>query len=103
MMMNSINNFKIVCNVYVILKCIYVRFYTDTIVINLSRMFSTIIVVYDTIHFNISKIRKLSGVKKKINRIFLELNSLFMWMIKIGFCKKFIIFQIFLFFFQNIH
>ena len=51
-------------------------------------IFSLIIWNYDKFDDNIQKIRKLSNKNSLFNIMFLEINSMYLYIKKIGLCKK---------------
>jgi hypothetical protein len=83
-----ISKFKIVIKIYLIFKS-FKQFYTHKEFTNkLSKLFSLIIWNYDKFDDNIHKIRKLSNKNSLFNIMFLEINSMYLYIKKIGLCKK---------------
>jgi len=87
----KIDDYKQLCNLYILIKHINITLnkgISDNIHILTTKIFSKIISIYDEIDNTIFKIRKLSSNKKTINLFFMELNSMFVYIKKIGFFKK---------------
>jgi hypothetical protein len=85
---NLIEKFKIIINLYLIFKS-FKYFYSHFDYTNrLSKLFTLIIDNYDVIDIHIYKIRKLSNKNTAFNYIFLHLNSIYLYIKKIGLCKK---------------
>ncbi len=80
--------FKIILQLYLIFKSFVYLYINNEYITKLSKLFSLIITNYDEIENNIHKIRKLSNKNTLFNMIFLELNSLYLFIKKNGFCKK---------------
>ncbi len=85
---NQIEKFKIIINLYLIFKS-FKYFYSYFDFTNrLSKLFSLIIYNYDQVETHLYKIRKLSNKNTSFNFIFLQLNSIYLYIKKIGLCKK---------------
>lgn len=87
----KINEYKQICNLYVIIKHISINInlnISNDIHIFIVKIFSKIIATYDSISSHIFKIRKLSNNKQPITLFFMELNSMFIYIKKIGIFKK---------------
>ena len=84
----DIQNYKILCEIYIILKTINLKFNDNEFIFKICKLYSIIILIYDNIHDNLSKIRKLSNNKTEINKLFLELHCTYLYLKKIGIMKK---------------
>jgi hypothetical protein len=87
----KINDYKKICDIYVLIKHININIntlLTNKIHIITCKIFSLVIEIYDSIYSNIFKIRKLSNNKCSINLFFMELGSMFIYIKKIGYFKK---------------
>jgi hypothetical protein len=100
---SDIIKYKIACETYIILKTINLKLYNKSIpesqdiqelpksgefTLKLCKLYSIIILIYDNIHDNLLKIRKLSNEKTEINKLFLLLMSTYLSIKKIGIFKK---------------
>lgn len=92
---DSINNYKNICDIYIILKSIIISYddlndnLNDNIIIkDMTKLYNYIISLYDKINDNVYKIRKLSNKKSDVNILFLELNCIYIYIKKISLCKK---------------
>ncbi len=79
---------KLSINIYILFKSFTIYYLNKDYCIKLSKLFSLIIYNYDQIEKHTYKIRKLSNDNTEFNKIFLELNSIFIYIKKIGLCKK---------------
>lgn len=87
----KIDEYKQICDMYVIIKHININFNSYLNHKNhllTCKIFSRIVEVNDSIYTNMFKIRKLSSNRQSINLFFMELGSLFVYSKKIGFFKK---------------
>jgi hypothetical protein len=84
----DIKNYKILCEAYIILKTINIRFQDKDSIIRICKLYSIIIFIYDNIHDYLSKIRKLSNNKSVINKLFLDLHCTYLYIKKIGISKR---------------
>ena len=85
---SQISKFKIIIKIYLIFKS-FKQLYSQTEFTNkLSKLFSLIIWNYDKIDISIQKIRKLSNKNSQFNIMFLEISSIYLYIKKIGLCKK---------------
>lgn len=84
----NINIFKELINTYLILKYIKFLKWNDEYIYEYIKIFENIIYIYDKIEDSIDKIRKLSSSTSSNSKYFKELNSLYLYMKKIGLCKK---------------
>lgn len=87
----KINEYKQICNLYVLIKHININInqsLDNNIHVVIVKIFSKIITIYDSIDSNIFKIRKLSNNKQPITLFFMKLNSMFVYIKKIGIFKK---------------
>ncbi len=79
---------KMSIHIYFLFKSFTIYYLDSTYSNKLSKIFSLIIYNYDEIEKNITKIRKLANDTTNFNKIFLETNSILIYMKKIGLCKK---------------
>ena len=79
---------KLSFGVYILFKSFTIYYLNQEYSIKLSKLFCLIIWNYDQMEKHINKIRKLSNGQTEFNKIFLELNSIFIYVKKIGLCKK---------------
>jgi hypothetical protein len=86
----AIQQLKLLINIFIILRCIKFMLVQlpNNFFIKIVKLYSLIIYNYDEIDININKIRKLSNNYTLTNKIFMELNSLYLYIKKIGFLKK---------------
>ena len=86
----SINKYKSLIEIFQIIKVIGIKFYSDDkkFILWIISYFSSIIEIYDLIQSNQYKIRKLSNSKSNLAKLFLILNSTYIYVKKQGFLKK---------------
>ncbi len=84
----NINIFKELINIYLILKYIKLLYWNDKFILEYIKIFEYIIYIFDKIEDSIDKIRKLSNSSSVSSKCFKELNSIYLFMKKIGLCKK---------------
>ena len=85
----NIENYKTVCNIYLILKTIIIYYHPKNIILNICKIFCYIIDIFDLINDNLNKIKKISyDTNFIINKYFLELYSHHIFLKKSGFIKK---------------
>ena len=88
----NIENYKIICNIYLILKTIIIYYHPKQFILNICKIFCYIIDIFDLINDNTNKIKKISyDTNFVINKYFLELYSHHIFLKKSGFVKKDII------------
>ena len=83
-----INDYKKILNIYLIAKSFKFLYGSFEYIIKLAKLFSLIMYLYDSVDIHIIKIRKLGNKKSVFNIVFLHLNSTFIYLKKIGLCKK---------------
>jgi len=87
-----IENYKIICNIYLILKTIIIYYHPKQFILDICKIFCKIIDIFDLISDNTNKIKKISYDSSFIiNKYFLELYSHNIYLKKTGFVKKDII------------
>ena len=85
----NIENYKIICNIYLILKTIIIYYHPKQFILNICKIFCNIIDIFDLISDNTNKIKKISYDSNFIiNKYFLELYSHNIYLKKTGFVKK---------------
>jgi hypothetical protein len=84
------DNYKILLEIYIIFKYIIFKLYSNIIEYNtkLTILFSYIITIYDLFDKYICKIRKLSISKSELNKLFLKMNIIYIYIRKRGYLKK---------------
>ena len=88
----NIENYKIICNIYLILKTIIIYYHPKQYILDVCKIFCYIIDIFDLISDNLNKIKKISyDTNFVINKYFLELYSHHIFLKKSGFVKKDII------------
>ena len=88
----NIENYKIICNIYLILKGISIFYNPINYILNICKIFCYIIDIFDIINDNLNKIKKISyEYTFIINKYCLELYSHHVYLKKNGFLKKDII------------
>ena len=88
----NIENYKIICNIYLILKTIIIYYHPKQYILDVCKIFCYIIDIFDLISDNLNKIKKISyDTNFIINKYFLELYSHHIFLKKSGFVKKDII------------
>ena len=86
---SNIENYKIICNIYLILKTIIIYYHPKQFILNICKIFCNIIDIFDLISDNTNKIKKISYDSNFIiNKYFLELYSHNIYLKKTGFVKK---------------
>ena len=84
-----IENYKIICNIYLVLKTIIIYYHPKKFIFDICKIFSRIIDIFDIISDNTNKIKKISYDSSFIiNKYFLELYSHNIYLKKTGFIKK---------------
>ena len=85
----NIENYKIICNIYLVLKTIIIYYHPKQFILNICKIFCYIIDIFDLISDNTNKIKKISYDSSFIiNKYFLELYSHNIYLKKTGFVKK---------------
>jgi hypothetical protein len=85
----NIENYKIICNIYLILKTIIIYYHPKQYILDVCKIFCYIIDIFDLISDNLNKIKKISyDTNFVINKYFLELYSHHILLKKSGFVKK---------------
>jgi hypothetical protein len=85
----NIENYKIICNIYLILKTIIIYYHPKQFILDICKIFCYIIDIFDLISDNNNKIKKISYDSNFIiNKYFLELYSHNIYLKKTGFVKK---------------
>jgi hypothetical protein len=85
----NIENYKIICNIYLILKTIIIYYHPKQFILDICKIFCYIIDIFDLISDNTNKIKKISYDSNFIiNKYFLELYSHNIYLKKTGFVKK---------------
>jgi hypothetical protein len=85
----NIENYKIICNIYLVLKTIIIYYNPKQFILNICKIFCYIIDIFDLISDNTNKIKKISYDSSFIiNKYFLELYSHNIYLKKTGFMKK---------------
>jgi len=85
----NIENYKIICNIYLILKTIIIYYHPKKFILDICKIFCYIIDIFDLISDNTNKIKKISyDTNFIINKYFLELYSHNIYLKKTGFIKK---------------
>ena len=88
----NIENYKIICNIYLVLKTIIIYYHPKQFILDICKIFCYIIDIFDLISDNTNKIKKISYDSNFIiNKYFLELYSHNIYLKKTGFVKKDII------------
>ncbi len=85
---NNIEDYIFITEIYLIFKSMSFLLISGKPVIKISKLFSHIMKIYDTIENSIYKIRKISNNLNDFNKIFLSVLSHHIFMKKNGFCKK---------------
>jgi len=84
-----IENYKIICNIYLVLKTIIIYHHPKQFILDICKIFCYIIDIFDLISDNTNKIKKISyDTSFIINKYFLELYSHNIYLKKTGFIKK---------------
>ncbi len=84
-----IENYKIICNIYLVLKTIIIYYHPKQFILHICKIFCYIIDIFDLISDNTNKIKKISYDSSFIiNKYFLELYSHNIYLKKTGFVKK---------------
>lgn len=85
----NIENYKIICNIYLVLKTIIIYYHPKQFILDICKIFCYIIDIFDLISDNTNKIKKISYDSSFIiNKYFLELYSHNIYLKKTGFVKK---------------
>jgi hypothetical protein len=85
----NIENYKIICNIYLVLKTIIIYYHPKQFILDICKIFCYIIDIFDLISDNTNKIKKISYDSSFIiNKYFLELYSHNIYLKKTGFMKK---------------
>jgi len=85
----NIENYKIICNIYLVLKTIIIYYHPKQFILDICKIFCKIIDIFDLISDNTNKIKKISYDSSFIiNKYFLELYSHNIYLKKTGFIKK---------------
>ena len=88
----NIENYKIICNIYLILKVISIFYNPKNYIDNICKIFCYIIDIFDIINDNLNKIKKFSyEYTFIINKYILDIYSHHIYLKKNGFLKKDII------------
>jgi len=86
---SNIENYKIICNIYLVLKTIIIYYHPKQFIFDICKIFCYIIDIFDLISDNTNKIKKISYDSSFIiNKYFLELYSHNIYLKKTGFVKK---------------
>jgi hypothetical protein len=86
---SNIENYKIICNIYLILKTIIIYYHPKQFILDICKIFCYIIDIFDLISDNTNRIKKISYDSSFIiNKYFLELYSHNIYLKKTGFVKK---------------
>jgi hypothetical protein len=85
---DSMIKMNMIINDYLILKFIKINYDNDKIIKMYIKIFKKIIYIYDKIDDSIDKIRKLSSSPNNYSKYFIQLNSLYLYIKKIGLFKK---------------
>jgi len=86
---SNIENYKIICNIYLVLKTIIIYYHPKQFILDICKIFCKIIDIFDLISDNTNKIKKISYDSNFIiNKYFLELYSHNIYLKKTGFVKK---------------
>lgn len=89
---SNIENYKLICNIYLILKGISILYNPINYILNICKIFCYITDIFDIINDNLNKIKKISyECTFIINKYCLELYSHHVYLKKNGFLKKDII------------
>ena len=84
----DIQNYKILCEIYIILKTINLNFQNKDFLLKICKFYSIIILIFDNIHNYLSKIRKLASEKTDINKLFLDIHCTYLYIKKMGITKR---------------
>lgn len=87
------DNYLELIEIYIVIKFIVFKNYSNLnsmseLIYNLSKIFNYIMIIYDTIDIHIYKIRKLSGSKIELGKLFKKINTIYIYVRKQGYMKK---------------
>ncbi len=85
---DSLKKYYKLIDCYLIIRCIKKHYFNENFIIQIVKLFGQLIYFFDQIDKNIYKIRKLSTGNNEQNKIFLKLNSTYLYIKKIGFFRK---------------